>query len=418
MKLGMQYPILHIVINRLLPLLIIVAAFFVFFALKASKPKPDQKQQTESYPLVEVMQVSPETVQFEISSYGVTQPKYQTQLVSQVSGKIMRVSDKFAVGAMIKKNKVLAQIEPSDYKTELAQARANLAKAQAQYQREKAESEVAARDWQQVTNQKPTDLGLRKPQLKQEKANVDYAKAALERAKRNLDRTAIRAPFDGLIRVRNIDLGQYITSGKMVGELYDTRMTEIRLPISAQDIAFLPDYQNETVGVTLTAKLAGQPVIWEGIITRDEGIIDETNRMLYLIAEVKDPYIRLNQTEHQHPLKFGSFVSAQIQGMQLSGVFKIPRYLVRDDQVMLVNNKKISYQKVTVIRSDKKFAYISAGLKAGDLISLTQLENVQEGAAIQFLNTPKSPASSQQDSSSQLNLKLISEESDTSDVLK
>ena len=73
---------------------------------------------------------------------------------------------------------------------------------------EKAESNSARQEWEKIKEGKgaPTDLALRIPQLEQAKSAVEAAEANLERLKRNLDKTVIKAPYDGLVRKKNVDM--------------------------------------------------------------------------------------------------------------------------------------------------------------------------------------------------------------------
>lgn len=379
---------MKIVAQRLLPIFIISGAVVVFIILSNNKPPAEKKAASEYLPIVEVMAVQESKVTFKISSYGIVQPKHQTQIVSEVQGRITRLSEKFVAGGRVNNNEILANIEGADYEAAFIQAQANLAQAQARLAQEKAESNVALKDWQNITNQEPTDLGLRKPQLRQEKANVKYAKAALDKAKRDLERTAIRAPFEGLIKLRQIDLGEYLVIGKMIGQLLDTSKAEVRLPIPDEELAFIDkiNTKKNPIKVALYTQIMGEKTEWQGIITRSEGVIDEQNRMIYLVAEIDDPYLRKKGNTHPKELKFGTFVNAEITGITLEKVFKLPRFLINDNQVLVVKNDQIYQRKVNIIRSDNQYAYIVGGLQNNDVLSITPLENITPGMKIKVIN--------------------------------
>jgi membrane fusion protein, multidrug efflux system len=379
---------LKVVIQKLFPLFIVLGAIAIFIILSKTKPPTEKKEATAYLPVVEVMAIQASKVTFQVSSYGIVKPKHQTQIVSEVQGRITRLSEKFVAGGRVNKNEILAKIEAADYEAIYIQAQANLAQAQARFAQEKAESNVALKDWQNITDQEPTELGLRKPQLRQEKANVKYAKAALAKAKRDLERTAIRAPFEGLIKIRQIDLGEYLVIGKIIGQLLDTRTAEVRLPIPDEELEFIDKINSKSnpIKVAIYTKLMGNKIEWQGIITRSEGVIDEKNRMIYLVAEVDDPYLRTKNNIHPQELKFGTFVNAEITGITLEKVFKIPRFLIKDSQVLLVKNNQIYQRKINVIRSDIQFAYVTSGLQNNDVLSITPLENIIPGMKVKVIN--------------------------------
>ncbi|MCL1092378.1 efflux RND transporter periplasmic adaptor subunit [Shewanella kaireitica] len=379
------------IIRRASPLFILILFIVAAQVLISTKEAPEQKADEAPIPIVDVMEVQQQTVSLNLPSYGVVSPKYKTQLVTEVQGRMLNISNKFVAGGVVKKGEELAVIEPSDYEADLMQAQASLAQAKAALEEEQAKGEVAKNDWKGYDGGIPPELGLRLPQLKQEQANVKFQQAALARAERNLERTIIRAPFDGIIKARNVDLGQYVTLGTNLGELYDTRVAEIRLPLSNNDLAYLESVDNPDTEVTLSADLAGKVVTWTGKIIRSEGVIDAENRMVYLVAEVKDPYLRSAKVEGQLPLKYGSFVTAIIKGRTVDGIVKLPRHLVRHGKVTLITDaSSVEVREVNIVRTDLENVYIKDSLASGERISVTNLSNAEDGQLVKILGDDSS----------------------------
>ncbi|MFV7771784.1 MULTISPECIES: efflux RND transporter periplasmic adaptor subunit [Shewanella] len=403
---------IKIILRRVLPPLFILVVFGLLAQLMMSTQKtPEQKEEEVPVPIVDVMPVKSETVSLNLPSYGVVQPKNKTQLVTEVQGRMLTISDKFVAGGIVKRGDMLAQIEPSDYEADLMQAQATLAQAKAALDEEIARGEVAKNDWKGYDGGVPPELGLRLPQLKKEQANVKFAEAALARAQRNLERTTIRAPFDGIIKARNVDLGQYVTLGTNLGELYDTRVAEIRLPLANQELAYLESIDNPDTQVTLSAELAGRTVSWTGKVVRSEGVIDADNRMVYLVAEVKDPYLREHTVEGQLPLKYGTFVNAIIKGRTVEGIVKLPRYIVREHHVAVVrDDNTLEMREVNVVRSDIENVYIKDSLKDGERISLTTINNMSTGQVVKVIGEEEKPQSLDQDEESQQTLVAAGEQ--------
>ncbi|GIU14482.1 RND superfamily efflux pump MFP component [Shewanella sp. c952] len=379
------------IIRRASPLFILILFIVAAQVLISTKEAPEQKADEAPIPIVDIMKVQQQTVSLNLPSYGVVSPKYKTQLVTEVQGRMLNISNKFVAGGVVKKGEELAVIEPSDYEADLMQAQASLAQAKAALEEEQAKGEVAKNDWKGYDGGIPPELGLRLPQLKQEQANVKFQQAALARAERNLERTIIRAPFDGIIKARNVDLGQYVTLGTNLGELYDTRVAEIRLPLSNNDLAYLESVDNPDTEVTLSADLAGKVVTWTGKIIRSEGVIDAENRMVYLVAEVKDPYLRSAKVEGQLPLKYGSFVTAIIKGRTVDGIVKLPRHLVRHGKVTLITDaSSVEVREVNIVRTDLENVYIKDSLASGERISVTNLSNPEDGQLVKILGDDSS----------------------------
>lgn len=379
-------------LRRLSPFFILLLFIVGAGLLMKTKETPEQKPEEMPIPIVDVTRVEQQTVSLNLPSYGVVTPKYKTLLVTEVQGRMLTISPQFVAGGIVKKGDQLAQIEPSDYEADLMQAEATLAQATTALNEEIARGEVAKIEFKGYDKGLPPELGLRIPQLKKEQANVKYAQAALARAQRNLERTIIRAPFDGIIKARNVDLGQYVTLGTNLGELYDTRIAEIRLPISNDDLAYLESVDNPDTQVTLSASLAGKENTWIGNIIRSEGVIDADNRMVYLAAEIKDPYLREHKTQGSLPLKYGSFVNAVIKGRTVDGIVKLPRHVVRNEHVALINNNNIvEMRHVNVVRSDLENVFIKDSLKTGERVAITHFNNMANGQLVKVIGEETKP---------------------------
>lgn len=371
-------------LRRSAPFLILLVFIGAAQLLISTKEAPEQKVDVAPIPVIDVITVQQKTVSLNLPSYGIVSPKYKTQLVTEVQGRLLTISPNFVAGGVVKKGDELALLEPSDYEADLMQAQASLAQANAALEEEQARGAVAKNDWKGSGS--APELGLRVPQLKKEQANVKYYQAALARAQRNLERTVIRAPFDGIIKSRNVDLGQYVSLGTNLGELYDTRIAEIRLPLTNNDLAYLESVDKPDTAVTLSASLAGKTVTWKGNIIRSEGVIDAENRMVYLVAEIRDPYLRQNRTEGQLPLKYGSFVTAVIKGRSVDGIVVLPSHIVRNGSVAVVTaDNTIEIRMVNVVRTDLENVYIKDSLADGERISMTNLNNMTNGQLVKVL---------------------------------
>ena len=191
-------------------LLVGIAGMAIFSSMK--KP-PEEKEKNDNTPIVTVERISVTPMTLEVSSYGMVKPKYETQLVAQVNGEIVELNEVFVRGGFVKKDQLLARIDPSDYQAALIDAQANMASARAALEKEVAQGKVAEREWKQIKDTSPTELSLRKPQLAQELARVKAAQASVLRAERNLERTEIRAPYDAMIESRNVGLGSFVSMG-------------------------------------------------------------------------------------------------------------------------------------------------------------------------------------------------------------
>nr|WP_275660495.1 efflux RND transporter periplasmic adaptor subunit [Shewanella sp. Isolate13] len=347
-----------------------------FIGMSALKKPPEEKEQLDTTPLVSVQAVEINPMSFAVSSYGVVNAKYETELVSQLNGEIVYLSDKFVRGGFVKKGDVLAKIDPSDYEAALIDAKATMASARATLVQEKAYGKVAEEEWKRIENGVPTELSLRKPQLAQEIAKLNSSEAGLKRANRNLERTIIKAPYDALIEARNIGLGSYVSMGTPLGKVLSTAEAEIRLPIADKELQFLDD-KGQDAEVILTGDFAGKTQEWTAKVVRSEGVIDSRSRMTYLVAEVKDPY---GLKSKNNELRYGTYVTASIDGSHAGQVAELPRHLVINNQVAVLDDEgKLRYKDITILRQIGSKVIVSDGLEAGMNVITSALDYPIEG---------------------------------------
>lgn len=374
-----------------LPLGIILISVVIAGVMIGSKKPPEKKEQKDNAPLVKVVDVQQQTLNHIVKSQGTVEPRTQTTLSTQVRGTVLSVSDSFVEGGFFNKGDLLVQLDPADYQTDLKSAEANLAQARAALEEEKARGKVAAEEWKTVKTNVPPELGLRKPQLARELANVQSAEAMLERARRDLERTEIRAPYDGLIKMRHVDVGQYVSIGSQIVDIYSTEVAEVRLPLSNVDLSFLsiPDSDDdvkEKPQVKLSAFVAGKQRNWNAFIDRSEGIIDGQSRVTYAVAVIEDPYQRKakrQQSGKAARLSFGQFVSADITGDSADNIVTLSRnYLAGEGRVMVVNNGTIEMRPIEVVRTVGDTLYITNGLSTGDRVTDTVISNPYDGMSV------------------------------------
>ncbi|OIQ47314.1 MAG: hypothetical protein BM565_07310 [Gammaproteobacteria bacterium MedPE] len=359
--------------QTLLPILILLGTVAIAAAFVAMKEAPKEKEPKAFIPVVKTQTIDVGELTMKVKSQGMVMAKEQTVLVAQVGGKITKLAPAFIRGGRVKAGEVLAWIDDSDYQTQLIEAQASLASARASLQQEKAKGHVAEREWQQITNASPSELGLRKPQLAQEVARVRAATAGVSRAERNLERTQIIAPYDAIIESKNVGLGSFVGVGSSLGQISRTDVGEIRLPIADKDMQFLINHGTDSM-VTLSGTFNGQLMTWQGKIVRNEGLIDSKSRMNYLVAQVDTPY------DLAQPLRFGSYVTAQIDGLTLPSAAIVPRYLIEDRGLAFVtNDNALHFEAVNIIRQQGENVIISGNLNNYDQLIVSALDVPVEG---------------------------------------
>lgn len=364
----------------IIPIVILAAGIAVMAVFSSMKKPPEEKVEVDNTPIVAVSNISVTPMTLEVNSYGMVTPKYETELIAQVNGEIVELSDTFLRGGFVKKNQLLARIDPNDYQAALIDAQASMATARAALEKEVAQGKVAEREWKQITDTSPTELSLRKPQLAQELARVKAAQASVLRAERNLERTEIRSPYDAMINSRNIGLGSFVGVGSKIGHVLATATAEIRLPVADNQLEFLAN-QGVNAKVNLFSKYAGKDTQWSATIKRNEGVIDNKSRMGYLVAELNDPYQLKNNTEQEiTPLRFGSYVNAKIVGNSIAKATSVPRHLVVNGKVAILDSdSRLHYVVIDIVRQQGSNVIVANGLLEGDRLIVSALDYPVDG---------------------------------------
>ena len=366
----------------LFPILILLMSGIAYWGALQLKKPPIEKEKVDNTPLVTVKVIQTAPVNFSVGSYGVVKSQFETDLVAQVSGEVIYLSKKFVRGGFVKKGEVLAKIDASDYDAALIDAQANIASAKAALVLETAHADVAKEQWRKIKGSKPTALSLREPQVAQEKARLLSSQAGIKRAKRNLERTVIRAPYDALIHSRLVSLGSYASTGTALGKILSTDIAELRLPVADSELQYLVNL-GEGASVSIDAVIAGKKQQWLGNVVRNEGVIDDRSHMNYLVVQIKDPYQLIsakNKIKEAKKLRYGTYVTALIKGKDMPSISIVDRHLITNSQVAIVNQQGLlHFQSVNIKRILDGKAYIDAGLDDGMQVITSALDYPIEG---------------------------------------
>jgi RND family efflux transporter MFP subunit len=390
-------------LRYVLPLILIVVSIVVVVIMAGITrgKRPERIDTGDRAVLVDTIVAEQRSLNFTIYSQGTVLPRTETTLVSEVSGKIAAVSPDFVAGGFFRQGDVLLQVDPSDYETALKRAEAALASRRAKLADEQARSEQALKDWRNLGRSgEPSGLVLRKPQLQDALANVQAAEADVQKARRDLQRTRITVPYDGLVREKLADVGQYVTPGTRLGVTFAIDTAEVRLPLSGSDVAYLDLPEATEAGerkfprVTLFTDPGGEAHRWEAEIIRTEGVVDVASRVIYAVAQVVDPYGVLGQGT-QEELKVGSFVRATIEGKAAENVVVLPRFVLQNDNTVLVANedRELEVRQVTVARAEPRMVYLTTGVEGGDRVITTTLDAPIPGMKLKF---PEDAAAAEQ----------------------
>ena len=381
----------------LMPVIVLTVCGAITAILVANRPEAKQRETTPPVLYVQTLIAESRDERFLIRAQGTVGPRVETTLVSEVSGQVVDRAASFVAGGFFRKGDILLEIDPRNYRAEVARTEAMVAQSRTAIARELVLAGRPADDWQRLRNLSVDDaemeqLALRKPGLAQALAELESASAMVEKARGDLERTRIRAPYDGLVRTRLADIGQFVNAGTPLAETFAIDRAEVRVPLRQADLPFLElpppgadPARTDPPAVTLEADIGGERHQWSGRLVRTEEVFDPRSQVLYGVVEVDDPYGLHSAGEGAAvPLRVGTFVSVRIEGREAFDVIRLPRYALQPgERVWIVTEEDtIEPRDVDIARRDEAWVWIAGGLEPGTRVSVTSVANPIAGTPV------------------------------------
>ncbi len=364
-----------------------------FLILTANKPQLKKTKPPAPVPMVRAIAVQTGTVSIPIIGEGTVRPLREIQLVPQVSGQVIYISPAMVDGGDFKKGEILLRIEPVDYQLAVTLAQAHIKDSESSLRLAEEEAAAALEEWLLLNEDKPESqreppaLVAKIPQLEAAKAKLAANRADLRKAVLNLERTELKAPFNGRVSEENVDTGQYVSIGQALATLFSTEVAEIVVPLDNESLywfhvpGFTPG-DGPGSPARIRTRIAGRDLDLPGRVDRAEGKLDERTRLINVVVRVKNPYAV------RPPLAAGLFVTVQINGRKLKDAAAIPRSALRENNIVWVVDEsgRLSFRKVEVARLAPDKVFLKAGLKAGEKIVTSSIKAVTDGMKVRIGN--------------------------------
>jgi RND family efflux transporter MFP subunit len=379
-------------IRTLAPVFVLVAGFLIMQGLVAAKPEPEKNDEEIRKLSLYVDSVRSESVRVGVRTQGEVRPKMEIDLIPQVSGRIVAISEQFSDGAEVMPNSLLAKIDDADYQVALVRAEARVAEAQTALERELATAEIKQEEWRDNPRKEheATDFALNLTQVSQARAQLRAARADLDKARLDLARTEIRVPFHGRVRERNVGIGQFVTAGMPMGRVFSIDTVEVRLPLTDTQLVelnlplgFTADDLAAAPTVQFSANLGSREYYWTGQIVRIDASIDEDTRLIYATAEVQSPYG--TAASEGMPMAVGLFVNADIEGVAEQVAYVMPRLALRNENTVYVINEdnELEIRTVDVLSTSEQRVLVTGGVAEGDQVVTSPVPNAVDGMAVE-----------------------------------
>ncbi|MCY3728845.1 MAG: efflux RND transporter periplasmic adaptor subunit [Nitrospira sp.] len=393
-----------------LPLVVIGLALLAAQALLFFGPTVPKTEREVKPTFVEVLTARARDEQAVIVAYGTVQEHQRLIVKPEISGRVVKLNPRLVIGETLDQGAALLQIDPRDYRVAVDEQRAALAKAEFDLKVELGNQAVAKREWSLLNpsagevNTLSRQLALRRPHLKEKRIALAAAKSRLSKARLNLRRTVLQAPFNALVLNESVEIGQLINPQSTVATLVGTDEFRVQVSVPIQQLEWIvfPDAghsQGSPVRV-IRERGNGEPVVRQGTVVELLGDVTQNGRMAQVLVSIADPLELEKSAKGRRPLLLGEYVRVEIEGPALRDVIVLPRNAIREGTRVWVKNARnqLDVRPVEIVLSRKDTVLISRGIRDGEEIITSQVPAAIPGLPLQTVDEPPSPVKASSES--------------------
>lgn len=344
-----------------LPLLVVTSLILLtLLALNLFKPQAEKKEYKPHKLKVFVEKSKKQKTRLFAYSQGEVVPKTQIELKSQVEGKLTFLAKEMVVGGHIRKGQTLIKIDDRDLRFQVIQKQASVALSKQNLEKVEAQARIAEQELVELGRENANNLAKWLPQLDNAKAQLEAAEALLAKAKLDLSRAEIKAPFTGVVRKENVSLGQQVNKNSNLATIYSTDVMEISLGLNANQLSlinlridFYTNDYNAGVDVEISTQIGEDVLMWPAKIVRTAGEFDTRTRTVNVIVEV-------HKTQDRPQVLPGLFVDAKITGKEVKGVTILARTSIKpNNKIWFVDdNDLMQVTQVKPVHRTKDFVVV------------------------------------------------------------
>ncbi len=378
----------------LLPMMITVAAVGGAAIMVRSAESAEREPTASPPPAVEHVTVQAAPAQPLLRGTGVVEPAREATLSPELSGRIVHLSPSLVVGGRVAEGDVLLRLDKRDYQIAIKQQKAQVEQAKVELELEKAYGKVAKREWELMGNpQQNGRLASRVPQREAAEIKVDSARSSLQKAKLDLGRTTVRAPFNATVTAESVEVGEIASPGQVVATLVGTDALWVRVSVPVEYLGLIGvpgQGVSEGSSARVVQQLGGRGEVERaGTVVRLINELDAESRTAQVLVEVADPF---DPPPGELPLLPGAFVNVEFTGNEISGVVAVPRLAVFEGRYTWIvdDEQRLRKRSLDIAWGDDDTVYATAGLRSGERVVITPPSPALEGMEVS--STTDSPA--------------------------
>lgn len=379
----------------LVPLLILGGGVAIARSLIASKPEAEHHEVDVPITYVDVIEARVADHRVVVRAMGIVKAEREVVLQPEVGGRVIEQSTNLVAGGRVAKDEALVRVDPRDYSAAVASVQAELASADLQVREEATLRRVAEHEWKDRNDVGADTMSyvMREPHLEAANARVSSVRTRIAKAKRDLQRTVLRAPFEAIVIDETVDLGQMIGPQTPAARLAGTARFWVQVAVPFDELGMLeiPAMNSDAdkgSAARVVHRLGGNSdaaVVRDGYAVRALANVEERGRMAQVVIAVDDP-LELEKPAAQRglPLLIGRYVNVELEGRELHGVVELPAAAVRDGKQVWVldSDDRLRAKEIAIAWREPGKVFAAKGIASGDRIVITPLAVATDGMKV------------------------------------
>ena len=300
-----------------------------------------------------------------IKTIGFIEPNQGVDISNEVTGIVNAIH--FKNGATVKKETVLLNIDASIQKANLKAQKVQLPSVRDDYKRLAklySEQSVSAQSAQTA------------------QAKYEAMQANIESLEATIALRSIKAPFDGLLGIRNVNLGQYLSQGTNIVRLEDLSLMRVRFSVPQADLGKI------FLGQKISLRIEAFPErTYAGSINAIEPVVNSQTGLVMIQAELPNK---------DHSLRGGMFADVEIELNDLDKQFVVPQtaivFALYGNSIFIVekvnNETRVEQVTVKVIERRGNNALVSGNIKFNDVVVTTGILNLSNNTKVNIVPNP------------------------------
>ncbi len=381
-----------------LPPLILALAAVIVVILVIAQPRMAKVVAPERIWAVDTLEVTVGDIQPELALFGEVVAGREIDLRAFVPGEVLEVGENFREGGVIAQGDLLVAIDPFEYRAALDERQAQLSESRARLNEIRARLKQFRDDFRRAQNlasqgnvsakflaKSRSDMAAEAARAEQQKAVIARLEVGVRRARRNLQKSRLIAPFDGFVHDVAADVGKRVNSNDRVGGLIDADRMEVRFSMSNSQYGRILAASGDMEGrdAKIIWRVGGGDITFHAVVERVGARIAAAKGGVDVYARIKASAL---ESASDKALRPGAFVEVSLPDRAYSNVVRVPSTALHEETggstVYVVRDFRLEPRAVEVAARIADDLLVSGDLDDGDVVVTTEFPGIGPGIRV------------------------------------